>query len=95
MVNLQPGTILLKPAQKRRILNHLRRCDRVAGRGNEAMLTVTLKPVGRFVEARARVHDHADYYTCTSRQKTWQEAIAGLIKELHGTLHGRKLAVAA
>ena len=95
MVELLAGNVLLKPAQKRRVLSHLRRTDRLGGLIGDSRVAVSLRRSGRHVEARATSHNRLGDVTCHARDASWETAVARLVRMLHERVHAQRLHVAA
>ncbi|MFT3788466.1 MAG: hypothetical protein QM770_20230 [Tepidisphaeraceae bacterium] len=94
MVQFLSGNVLLKPAQKRRVMNHLRRCARQGDRIGDFKLFVQLNRTGRAVEAKARVRDRAGNLDVSCRQNHWQNAIDDMIRRVNSHLHAQRVGVA-
>lgn len=97
MVELLAGNVLLKPAQKRRILSHLRRTSRLGELIGDSRLAVSLKRTGRTVEARAKVQNRKGSFECKARDASWESAFLQLVRSVHDRVHAQRLrrAVAA
>ena len=93
MVELLAGNVLLKPAQKRRVLSHLRRCDRLSDRIGDSRLAVSLTRTGRRIEARATCHNRVGDVECHAKDASWETAIARVIRALHEKVHAQRLAI--
>ena len=89
MVELLEGNVLLKPAQKRRVLAHLRRASRLNDRMGDSRLAVTLKRVGTKYEARAKVHNRRGDVECKARDAHWENAVTALVRSLHDKVHAQ------
>ncbi len=97
MVELLAGNVLLKPAQKRRILSHLRRSSRLGELIGDSRLAVSLKRTGRTVEAKAKVQNKKGSFECRARDASWESAFLQLVRSVHDKVHAQRLrrAVAA
>jgi ribosome-associated translation inhibitor RaiA len=94
MVQFLSGNVLLKPAQKRRVLSHLKRCTKLGERIGDFKLFVQLQRTGRAVQAKARVRDKAGAFEVTSRDNHWETAIDNMIRQLNSGVHAHRLAAA-
>lgn len=92
MVELLAGNVLLKPCQKRRVLSHLRRADRLSDRSGDSRLAVSLKRIGRHVEARVRCHNRRGDVECHAKDASWETAIARVVRAVHDKVHAQRLA---
>ena len=95
MVELLAGNVLLKPAQKRRVLSHLRRADRLGDLIGDSRLAVSLRRHGKHVEARATSHNRLGDVTCHAKDASWETAVARIVRTLHEKIHAQRLHVAA
>jgi ribosome-associated translation inhibitor RaiA len=95
MVELLEGNVLLKPAQKRRILSHLKRSSRLSDLIGDSRVAVSLKRTGRTVEARALVSNRRGALECRVRDASWQNAVSHLIRNLHDKVHAQRIRAAA
>lgn len=95
MVELLEGNVRLKPAQKRRVLSHLRRCSRLSDLIGDSRVAVSLTRKGNAVEACAKVHNRAGDVECRARDSRWETAIASMIRNLHDKVHAQRVMVAA
>lgn len=93
MVELLEGNVLLKPAQKRRVLSHLRRSSRLCDLIGDGRVAVSLNRVGSKVEARALVHNRAGDVDCRERNTSWETAVARLVRTLHGKVHAQRVGI--
>jgi ribosome-associated translation inhibitor RaiA len=87
MVELTSGNVLLKPAQKKRVLTHLKRCGQLADLIGDCRVKVELTRSGRYVEARGGIAWHGVQTTLRSRDTDWRTAVDRLIHAMHQTLH--------
>ena len=94
MVELLAGNVLLKPCQKRRVLSHLRRCDRLGDLIGDSRMAVRLRRVGSRVEARATCHTRLGDCECHAKDLSWETAVARVVRQLHGHVHAQRLHVA-
>ena len=95
MVELLAGNVLLKPAQKRRILSHLRRTSRLGDLIGDSRLAVSLTRTGRTVEAKAKVHNKRGSFECKARDASWESAFLELVRAVHDKVHAQRLRRAA
>lgn len=95
MVELLEGNVLLKPAQKRRVLSHLRRCSRLSDLIGDSRLAVSINRVGPKIEARATVHNRKGNVECKARDASWETAVANLIRSLHDKVHAQRVSVSS
>lgn len=95
MVELLAGNVLLKPAQKRRVLSHLRRSDRISDRSGDSRLALSLRRVGKHFEAKAQCHNRRGDLECKARDTTWETAVAQVVRALHGKVNAQRLAFAS
>jgi hypothetical protein len=91
MVELLAGNVLLKPAQKRRILSHLRRSSQLGELIGDSRLAVSLRRTGRTVEARAHVHNKKGTFECKARDASWESAFLRLVRSVHAKVHAQRL----
>jgi hypothetical protein len=95
MVELLEGNVLLKPAQKRRVLSHLRRCSRLSDLIGDSRLGVSLNRVGSKFEARAKCQNRKGAVECKARDSSWETAVANLVRSLHDKVHAQRVAVSS
>lgn len=95
MVELLAGNVLLKPCQKRRVLSHLRRSDRLSDRLGDSRLALSVRKVGRHFEAKAKCHNRRGDLECKARDTTWETAVLRVVRSLHDQVHAQRLAVAS
>ncbi|HSU67220.1 MAG TPA: hypothetical protein VLJ39_10125 [Tepidisphaeraceae bacterium] len=91
MIKLDAGNVLLKPSQRRQMMNWLRRAARLGSRFGQFALTITMHRSGKQCEVRAQVHDVSGDFTCRSRQHDWRDAARELVRMIVNYLHGRQL----
>jgi ribosome-associated translation inhibitor RaiA len=94
MVQILSGNVLLKPAQKRRILSHLKRTTKLGEHVGDFNLTVSLARSGKHVEARAKVADKKGAFEVHSRDAHWETAVDGVIKQVHSKVHAQRIGLA-
>ena len=95
MVELLEGNVLLKPAQKRRVLSHLRRAARLSDMIGDSRVGVSINRVGSKIEARATVHNRKGDVECKARDSSWETAVANLVRSLHDKVHAQRVAVSS
>lgn len=91
MVELLAGNVLLKPAQKRRILSHLRRSSRLGEMIGDSRLAVSLNRTGRTVEAKAKVQTKKGAFECKAKDASWESAFLRLVRSVHDKVHAQRL----
>jgi ribosome-associated translation inhibitor RaiA len=94
MVQILSGNVLLKPAQKKRILAHLRRSTKLGAQVGDFKLTVSLARTGRHVEAKAKVADRKGAFEVHSRDAHWETAVEGVIRQVHTMVHAQRIGLA-
>ena len=87
MIQLDPGNVLLKPSQRRRLMTWLRRSLKLGQRLGDFLLTITLKRVGRTYDIIARVHDRAGDFICRARRRDLRGALRDMTRALSSRLH--------
>ena len=92
MVELLAGNVLLKPCQKRRVLSHLRRSDRLSDRSGDSRLALSIRKVGRRYEAKAMCHNRRGDVESKARDTTWETAVGRVVRDLHDKVHAQRLA---
>lgn len=91
MVELLEGNVLLKPAQKRRILSHLRRSSRIGEMIGDSRLAVSLTRSGRTIEAKAKVQNRKGSFECRAKDASWESAFLQLVRSVHDKVHAQRL----
>ena len=92
MIQLNAGNVLLKPSQRRQILNCLRRAMKFGERLGDFALNLTLSRSGRTYELRANVRERRGGFTCRTRRNDWRDALRELMRMLVARLHAQWLA---
>ena len=95
MIKLDSGNVLLKPSQRRQLMNWLRRSLKLGERLGKFVLEITMWRTGRQFELRASVKDGAGAFGCRARRTDWQGALRDLVRSLCRRLHGQWLQTAA
>ena len=95
MIKLDSGNVLLKPSQRRQLMNWLRRSLKLGERLGKFVLTITRWRSGRQFELRAAVKDGAGDFGCRVRRSDWQGALRDLVRDVCRRLHRQCLQASA
>lgn len=91
MVRLDAGNVLLKPSQRRQLMNCLRRSLRLGQRLGNFILTITMQRTGRQYQMLATVRDRAGQFTCRCRSRELADAMRDLARSIRNRLHDQCL----
>ena len=91
MVRLDAGNVLLKPSQRRQLMNCLRRSLRLGQRLGNFLLTITMKRSGRQYQLQATVKDRAGEFMCRCRSTDMGNAMRDLARSVRNRLHDQCL----
>lgn len=91
MVRLDAGNVLLKPSQRRQLMNCLRRSLRLGQRLGNFILTITMQRTGRQYQLLATVRDRAGQFTCRCRARELGDAMRDLARSVRNRLHDQCL----
>jgi hypothetical protein len=95
MVRLESGNVLLKPSQRRQLMNSLRRSLRLGQRLGNFILTITMQRTGRQYQLLATVKDRVGQFTCRCRTTDLGNAMRDLARTITHRLHDQCLRQAA
>ena len=88
MIKLDSGNVLLKPSHRKQLMTWLRRVQKLGQRLGDFVLTITIKRVGRFYEARATIEDRSGQtFHCRARRHDWRDTMRELARRLTQHLH--------
>jgi hypothetical protein len=91
-IRLDAGNVLLKRADRKKIVTWLRRAIRLGAKIGGLVVTLTLQRMGRWYEVRASVHDSAGDFDCRRRDRHWRDAMHHVVMLLTSRLHSQRLA---
>ena len=91
MVRLDAGNVLLKPSQRRQLMNCLRRSLRLGQRIGSFLLTISMKRIGRQYQMLATVKDRCGQFECRCRSTDMRNAMRDLARSVRNRLHDQCL----